>query len=119
MNQAAKWQQGAESNPSESNSATSNDTRGNLTEELCCQLAESVRERFGANIGLAFGVYPTVIELAESSRVFEVVYAISLKTEQGKTTQTEKRSLAGHPEVVTARVAKTALDLVRRKLISM
>ena len=87
-----------------------------IDEYTCGELAELVRVRFDADIGLAFGIYPTPSELAESSRVFEVVYAISLATPAGHIIQTEKRTLAGHPEVVTARIAKTALDTVRRKL---
>ena len=92
---------------------------GELNEAVCGELADLVRERFNATIGLAFGIYPTPHELAESSRVFEVVYAISLSTARGLVVETEKRALAGHPEVVTARIAKTALDIVRRKLMSL
>lgn len=83
------------------------------------ELAELVRIRFAADIGLAFGVYPTLSELAETSRVFEIAYAISLRTLHGNVVEFEKRSLAGHPEVVTARIAKTALDFVRRKLAAL
>ncbi len=90
-----------------------------LNEVECGGLAELVRARFGSNIGLAFGIYPTLRELAESSRVFGVVYAISIATPDGHSIKTEKRSLAGHPEVVTARIGKTALDIVRRVLQGM
>ena len=83
---------------------------------VCSALARMVRERFGANVGLAFGIYPTLSQMSESSRVFEVVYALDLQTPQGSCTHTEQRALSGHPEVVTARIGKTALDIVRRQL---
>ena len=93
-------------------------TATELNEDTCGRLAELVRVRFSANIGLALGIYPSPSELAESSRDFKIVYAISLATPSGQTLHSETRSLAGHPEVVTARIAKTALDIVRRKLKS-
>lgn len=87
-----------------------------LTEAACSELAEKVRETFGADIGIAVSRYPTPQQLAQSSRVFDVVYAFSLKSHALQKTHTELRSLSGHPEVVTARIAKTALDIVRRQL---
>ncbi len=87
-----------------------------FTESRCAELAEKVRATFDADIGLAFGIYPTQLQLSESSRVFEVVYAISSQSADGNQVHTENRSLSGHPEVVTARIAKTALDIVRRQL---
>ncbi len=87
---------------------------GQLTPAACLQLAEAVRLRFGASLGLAVGIYPTVSDLDRPNAVFEVAYGLS-----GATYSTsEKRSLSGHPEVVTARIAKTALDIVRLQLRS-
>jgi len=118
VKQSAMWLDRTASDIPEAETTDGLTELAELTEESCGELAELVRVRFGATIGLAFGVYPTPRQLAESSRVFEVVYAISLLTPNGNVVQTEKHSLAGHPEVVTARIAKTALDIVRRKLMS-
>ncbi len=116
VKQAVMWLQRSASDLREAESMGTLSNSDELSEKTCGELAELIRVRFGANIGLAFGIYPTPSQLAESSRVFEVAYAISLLTLSGNSVQTEKRSLAGHPEVVTARIAKTALDIVRRAL---
>lgn len=116
LEQAQHWLQGTDSTIE---SPTASNIPVELSEETCAQLAEQVRLRFSANVGLAFGVYPTPRELAESSRVFDVVYALSFAALEGAQVHTERRSLSGHPEVVTARIAKTALDIVRRKLHSL
>lgn len=75
-------------------------------------LAKRTRERLNCDIGLACGVYPSEADLEQSSRSFEIAYAIS--TAEGE--QVELRPISGHPEVVTARIAKTALDTVRHLL---
>ncbi len=85
---------------------------GKLTESTCAALARAVQARFGTNLGLAFGIYPTFAELEQPNAVFEVVYALAF----GEQLFCEQRSLSGHPEVVTARIAKTALDIVRHQL---
>jgi nicotinamide-nucleotide amidase len=119
VQQAAQWLHRSASTMLEAEATNALVKTGELNEAVCGELAELVRERFNATIGLAFGIYPTPHALAEPSRVFEVVYAISLSTARGLVVETEKRALAGHPEVVTARIAKTALDIVRRKLMSL
>lgn len=119
VHQAAQWLHRSANTMLEAEATNALVKTGELNEAVCGELADLVRERFNATIGLAFGIYPTPHELAESSRVFEVVYAISLSTARGLVVETEKRALAGHPEVVTARIAKTALDIVRRKLMSL
>jgi hypothetical protein len=43
-----------------------------------------------------------------------VLYALSI----GDRVLCERRTLSGHPEVVTARIAKTGLDIVRNELRS-
>lgn len=119
LRQASTWLHRSLEDARQAEVTTNLTTATEINEIDCGKLAELVRLRFGADIGLAFGMYPTPSELAESSRVFEVVYAISLATPAGQLIHTEKRSLAGHPEVVTARIAKTALDIVRRTLQSL
>jgi nicotinamide-nucleotide amidase len=115
---AKRWLHGSAKELRETAVAVEQAAAAELNESDCGELAELVRNRFGAHIGLALGIYPTPFELAESLRVFDVIYAISLLNPDGNLIQTERRSLAGHPEVVTARIAKTALDIVRRKLQS-
>lgn len=83
-----------------------------LTESTCSDLALAVRARFGADIGLAFGIYPTAHELEQPNAAFEIVYSLSI----AERVVNQRRSLSGHPEVVTARIAKTALDIVRQHL---
>ncbi len=116
IQQASAWFERTANDANETETANELGQLTDLSEHACAKLAQLVRLRFGADIGLAFGVYPTQQELAESSRVFEVIYAINLTGPTAEDNSIEKRSLAGHPEVVTARIAKTALDLVRRKL---
>ena len=116
LRQASSWSHRSAVDLREAEVTTDLTTAIEIDEVTCGELAELVRVRFATDIGLAFGIYPTPSELAESSRVFEVVYAISLVTPAGQLIHTEKRSLAGHPEVVTARIAKTALDIMRRRL---
>jgi nicotinamide-nucleotide amidase len=76
------------------------------------ELAVQTRARFGCDLGLAFGVYPSESEMSERGQTFDIVYALA--TRDGLLL--ESRSIAGHPEVIIARIAKTALDIVRLKL---
>ena len=120
LERALQWLRGlvpSTAEPHASNNLTESSLpESNLTESLCAELAQLACKRFSANVGLAFGIYPTPPQMSQSSRVFEVVYAIHLQAPQGNRTYTEQRALSGHPEVVTARIAKTALDIVRRQL---
>jgi nicotinamide-nucleotide amidase len=88
------------------------DTRCLDLQQIMAELAIRTRMRLGADIGLACGIYPTDEELEQSAQSFGVAYAIS--TDAGE--QAEIRHIGGHPEVVTARIAKTALDMVRHLL---
>ena len=132
VDRARRWMRGAEFDESgikdsglkdgglkdvESEDAGVKDSEANtMSESVCVELAEHVRSAFGADVGLAIGVYPTPQELAQSNRVFEVMYAISLKWDGVSKTHAERRALSGHPEVVTARIAKSGLDIVRRQI---
>ncbi len=115
LERALQWLRGSVPSISEIDRSNSVTETG-LTETLCAELAQLACDRFSANVGLAFGIYPTPQEMSQSSRVFEVVYAIHLQTPHGKRNHSEQRALSGHPEVVTARIAKSALDIVRRQL---
>lgn len=87
-------------------------THSTLDEPTAVLLAKLARERFKADVGIAFGIYPTQYELEQSKGVFKIAYG--LVTPEGE--RSDMRSIGGHPEVVTARIAKTALDFVRHRL---
>ncbi len=75
-------------------------------------LARQTRDRFGASLGLAVGVYPSRREMESGPAAFEFVFACA---EQDQV-HIERRSMGGHPDVLGPRVAKTGLDIVRRLL---
>ncbi len=80
---------------------------------LTARMAESARERFGSDLGLAVG--PLTPGDAEAKIADH--FTIALAT--GESVITQRASLAGHPEIVLSRAAKQALDLVRRSLLEV
>lgn len=80
-------------------------------------LADRVRSEFGASIGLAVGPYPTQTEIANRppGTTFTFHFAISSSIELIGS-RSESRDIGGHPDVLNPRVAKTAMDLLRKLL---
>lgn len=81
-------------------------------ESLWAAVARQARERFAADIALVVGGYPTLAAMETAVRPFEFTYAMA--TAHG--VEQEVRSMAGHPDVLGPRAAKTGLDLLRRYL---
>ncbi len=76
------------------------------------QLAIQARARFNADLGLAVGIYPSLQTMEASNTTFEFHFALASVDQ----VHFERRSLGGHPDVLGPRVAKTALDMVRKWL---
>lgn len=82
-------------------------------DQLIKALAIQARQRFRADLGLAVAKYPTIPDMKHSTRAFDFTFALA--DEAG--VQLHQRSMAGHPDVLAPRAAKTALDVVRRYLM--
>ncbi len=82
------------------------------------QIAERIRRQLGASIGLAVSGYPSFVEIATKPPATTFEFGIAISGGEVLDDDFEQRSLGGHPEVLNARVAKTAMDLLRRQIIS-
>ncbi|MFO1062458.1 MAG: competence/damage-inducible protein A [Pirellulales bacterium] len=79
-------------------------------------LAEAARCMFSADIGLAFGPYPRIddpVQVASASDIHFAVAGDAIRSGY------DLRSMGGHPDVIHSRIAKTALDIVRLKLLDV
>ena len=83
-----------------------------LEDERWTAIARLAAERFGAELALVVGVYPSVKEMECTNGTFDFVFALATST----TVHLERRAMGGHPDVLGPRVAKTGLDIVRRYL---
>lgn len=81
-------------------------------EETWREIAVVARERFSCDLLLLVGVYPnqSTMELAESS--FPIVWALA----DCNDVDMLSREMGGHPDVLLARIAKSGLDLARKRL---
>ncbi len=75
-------------------------------------LAASVRQRAGADIGLAIGIYPTRRQMELADAACEFIFAVA--TRDG--VKIQRRWMGGHPDVLGPRIAKSGLDFLRREL---
>lgn len=80
------------------------------------QLAEQIRKQLGASIGLAISGYPSFVEIATKPPATTFEFGIAISGGGFLQDIVENRNLGGHPEVLNTRVAKTAMDLLRRKI---
>jgi nicotinamide-nucleotide amidase len=76
------------------------------------RLAESARERFGADLGLAVGPAPTSSEAAGAAPP-EICFALAKRDG----TIVRKTPYAGHSAILKSRAAKQALNLLRLELL--
>jgi hypothetical protein len=74
------------------------------------QLAVRCREMFGTDHALAIGPFPPPADDATETRDVQIAFA----SPGGVTLRTTP--FAGHPDVVVARVVKSALNFVRLQL---
>lgn len=77
--------------------------------DLVATAARSTRERFGADLGLAIGPFPEMTG-TESDRI-----CFALATDDERVVGTSAR-FAGHPDILKARGAKQAINLLRLHL---
>ncbi len=82
------------------------------SDPLWSTLARQACDRFQADVGLALGVYPSVGQMEQASQPFDLVFAMAA----GEHLHVEQRSMGGHPDVLGPRIAKTGLDIVRKRL---
>lgn len=76
-------------------------------------LASCLKQTLKADVGLAFGTYASPVEIHSEHPRGEVNVAIAaLETPVQVTT----RTIIGHPDILNDRIAKTALDTLRRTL---
>jgi nicotinamide-nucleotide amidase len=76
------------------------------------RLAETTRERFGADLGLAVGPAPAARETASAAPP-EICFALASR--EGTTVR--KTPYAGHSAILKSRAAKQALNLLRLELM--
>ncbi len=81
-------------------------------ESLWQGVARQARQRFGADVVLVVGTYPTQAAMETATQPFTFNFAVA--TAEG--VEHHERSMGGHPDVLGPRVAKTGLDLLRQKL---
>lgn len=77
-------------------------------------LAAALRERAGADYGLAVCGYPSQGEMAVGNTTFDINIALASQD----AVQLETKKLSGHPDVLPARIAKFGLDTLRRALLA-
>jgi nicotinamide-nucleotide amidase len=95
---------------------TTNCHTKNENQPTILQLAEQIRRQLGASIGLAVSGYPSFVEIATKPPGTNFEFWIAISGGGIIEDFVEQRNLGGHPEVLNARVAKTAMDLLRRKV---
>ena len=77
-----------------------------------CELAKAARSRFAADFCLSIGHFPRGTDTPEEPHYVACALA------DGQSEHTKRLRYAGHPDILKARTAKTALDLLRRHLLT-
>ncbi len=98
--------------PNETDAAQWLSTPAQGSPDFWANLARQTKTRFQSDIGLAVGIYPTPQAMEDSQSAFLFHFAIAL----GDDVVSIDKEMGGHPDVLGPRVAKTALDLLRRQL---
>ena len=98
---------------SESTTETRND------DDYLLKLAEQARRQFSASIGLAVAGYPSQSQISSQppGTAFQFTFAVS-SVDPRLDGKLDQRSMGGHPEVLNPRAAKSAMDWLRRMLVS-
>lgn len=83
------------------------------------KLAEQARRQFTTSIGLAVAGYPSHSQISSQppGTAFQFTFAIS-SSDSALDGKFDRRSMGGHPEVLNPRAAKSAMDWLRRMLVS-
>lgn len=91
-------------------------------------LAACLRRWSGADVALVVGAYPSHEQMAAASEPFPTYYVLDIdpniaKSKHSAATELTggvfRKPMGGHPDVLTPRMAKTGLDLVRRALAGL
>lgn len=87
--------------------------------EYLLKLAEQVRRQFSSSIGLAVAGYPSHSQISSQppGTAFQFTFAVS-SSDLALDGKLDLRSMGGHPEVLNPRAAKSAMDWLRRMLVS-
>ncbi|MCH8042523.1 MAG: CinA family nicotinamide mononucleotide deamidase-related protein [Planctomycetes bacterium] len=87
------------------------DQHGPVSESIARELGASIRTRLGAHYGLVVGAFPEVDPDADEPPSFFLALATP------EIIHIKSSPFAGHPEILKARAAKQALNLLRLTLI--
>lgn len=79
------------------------------------QLAQLLLKQADTDFALAIVGYPSLKEMEAGNKTFDI--DIALASETG--VQLTRKQLAGHPDVLPARIAKFGLDALRRRLLEV
>lgn len=100
-------------------SESSNEPRNANSNDYLLKLAEQTRQQFSASIGLAVAGYPSHSQISSQppGTAFQFTFAVS-SSDPALDGKLDQRSMGGHPEVLNPRAAKSAMDWLRRMLVS-
>lgn len=87
-------------------------------DELLRKMTQKIRQQLGASIGLCVLTYPSEAEIlrAEAGTAFPFCWAVEAPNLFQGGFKLERTALGGHPEVLNARMAKTAVNWLRKEL---
>lgn len=88
------------------------DKHGPVSETITRELAANIRTRLGAHYGLVVGAFPKIDPDADEPPSFFLALATP------DTIHIKSSPFAGHPEILKARAAKQALNLLRLTLMN-
>lgn len=78
-------------------------------------LAQAARERFASDLLLLVCRYPSFAEMNATQDAFDLQWVLA----DGPQVDIREKSMGGHPDVLAARIGKTGLDFVRRRLLGL
>lgn len=76
------------------------------------ELARAARDRFAADFCLTVGHFP------QGTDTLEEPHYVACALADGQSEHTKRLRYSGHPDILKARTAKTALDLLRRHMLA-
>jgi nicotinamide-nucleotide amidase len=80
------------------------------------KLAVESKTAHQTDYALAVGVYPPLSEFSDSTSLPTTLLQVAIVDPEGKTIE-KSQLVSGHPELFYQRLAKTALDILRKELI--
>lgn len=86
-----------------------------MDEATCAALAQEVQRRFGVELALVSGIYPSIERMLSQDQAVPTFHAVAF----GSSLHFLREELGGHPDVLGPRIAKSGLDAVRRVLLRL